>query len=372
MAVGVLVCSELVQAAEVHIIAAYRDGKLQINAPAAPYCDLWPELCSAGRTVMLPITYRKTLDPRGGQRDRFYINSRTRQTGMLSGPTGDQYPFDFEFQAYGLSVRTSRTSDNPVYFSFYGACSMLRRSSQITSWAQIVLRVDGNGSACYADRGSQTYIYSLEAKEIGAAYQLDLPVLSQMKPGRYLGRVSYSVGSAGDIDLGNSVTIDDTVLDVWVELTITRDIQVEFPPGTDRAVLEPPGGWRTWIGGKPPRQLLRDIPFRISIEGPFSVYLNCEYAVTADRCGLRNEHGDQVAVATRLTLSNVNSGGSGAIKVTLPATEHDKRQFDPMQVLRNQPGKLHFSVEGDEVKRMIDNPGSTYQGQITVIFDARL
>ncbi|MBF8723381.1 hypothetical protein [Pseudomonas guariconensis] len=208
---------------------------------------------------------------------------------------------------------------------------------------------------------------------MGAAYQLAFSSLSTMKPGRYSGMLSYRVGDGAEIDLGARLTdISDTVLDVLVELTVKRDIRVAFAPGADRAVLEPPGGWHLWPGGEPPRQLARDLPFRMTIDGPFGVYLGCQYTLSAETCGLRNEQGDEVPVVTSMTLRGATYAGAGAVRVQLPTSESGKRVFDAPQPLLNQPGTVHVTVESAGVKSMFRYPGSTYQGQVLIVFDARL
>lgn len=368
-----LVYTGLSQAAQVHIKATYRNGKLQIDSPAAPYCKIWPDLCTTAQTLPIPINYTKSFDPRAGQRERLYLKPPPVRTGMLASETGgDAYPFEFNFLVFGMMVRAAYSRYNPAMFSFYG-CSPLRRQPPPFDgdWATVALQMRDSGAACYSDRGTFPSPYNVYVKEMGAAYQLVVPSLSSMKPGRYSATLSYRVDNGGDIDLGNNLkVINDTVLDVLLELTVKRDIHVAFPQGSDRAVLEPPGGWSRWSGGKPPKQLARDIPFRVTIDGPFAVYVKCQYTVSTDSCGLRNQYADEVPVSTRLTLRSATSGGSSAVKVILPTLEHDKRVLEPAQPLLYQPGTLHFSVESEGVEQMVKHPGSTYQGQVTVVFDA--
>ncbi|MFV3328345.1 hypothetical protein ACNFG0_17995 [Pseudomonas sp. NY15372] len=363
----------LAQAAQVHIKATYLNGQLQIQSQSAPYCTTWPELCRSVHTLPLPFTYTKHFDPNGAQTDRLFLKVPRSWAGTLTSDAGNTYPFDFKFQAFGLMVRSAYSKYNPVSFPFYGNCSVLRRRLPPVDgdWGAIALQFNGSGWPCYSDRSAFNSYYNVYVKEMGAAYLLGLPSLSSMKPGRYSGMLSLRVGEGGDLDLGRRLKdLNDTVLDISIELTVSRDISVEFPPGSERAILEPVGGWQIWSGGKPPKQLVRDLPFRISIDGPFGVYLKCQYTTAVDRCGLRNPRGDEVPVSTRLTLRSATSGGSSAVKVPLPTSEHDKRVLTPLQPLLNQPGTLHFSVESEEIKRMLENPGSTYQGQVTVVFDA--
>jgi len=38
----------------------------------------------------------------------------------------------------------------------------------------------------------------------------------------------------------------------------------------------------------------------------------------------------------------------------------------------NRPGQLHFQVAQDDMDGMLRYPGTTYTGQVTVVFDAEL
>jgi hypothetical protein len=46
--------------------------------------------------------------------------------------------------------------------------------------------------------------------------------------------------------------------------------------------------------------------------------------------------------------------------------------LEPQQLLANQAGQLHFQVGQAGVKEMVAHAGTTYQGQVTVVFDAEL
>lgn len=362
-------------AAEVRIMAKYRSGVLTIEAPAAAYCQRWPELCGAshplGQTLAIPVSYTKRYDASEARpdRDRLYVKMPGKRSGELLGATGGAHAFELEFLTIAQEVDVT-AAYNPVQFDVLGSCDLLRRSDR----HQIMMgvwQIRDSSQGCYSARG-QLVAFNISVANLGAAYRLLIPGLKTMKPGTYSGRISYRIGASGDIDFGNNVSASDGGLDIVLDLTIERDIQVDFPPGSDRAVLEPPGGWLRWAGSRSPDRLSRDIPLRVTSEGGFGVYLRCQYAPSVDNCGLRNAQGKEVLLFTRLSLPGATSGGDAAANVPLPADEHGMRVFDIAQPFVGRPGTLHFVIERDGVKAMLEDPGSTYQGQVTVIFDARI
>lgn len=70
----------------------------------------------------------------------------------------------------------------------------------------------------------------------------------------YRGSLTYTIGPGGDFDFGNNVTgLSGDTLVINFELDVQHAFIFEFPPGSERAVLEPKGGWQAWLdGGQPP------------------------------------------------------------------------------------------------------------------------
>lgn len=70
----------------------------------------------------------------------------------------------------------------------------------------------------------------------------------------YRGSLTYTIGPGGDFDFGNNVTgLSGDTLVINFELDVQHAFIFEFPPGSERAVLEPKGGWQAWLDGGQPR-----------------------------------------------------------------------------------------------------------------------
>jgi hypothetical protein len=210
--------------------------------------------------------------------------------------------------------------------------------------------------------------------DTSVAYAIDINPPFRMPSGIWRGSVTYSIGPGGDFDFGNDVTaLSGDSLTVNFVLDVEHAFIFEFPPGSDRAVLEPPGGWQGWLaGGKPPQRLARDLPFRVWSTGPFKVYKLCEhYADT--RCAIRNHTADQVPVEVAMSLpAGIEHQGARVQRLALPSGRLAALQFDAAMATLNRPGQLHFQVAQDDMDSMLRYPGTTYTGQVTVVFDAEL
>ena len=56
----------------------------------------------------------------------------------------------------------------------------------------------------------------------------------------------------------------------------------------------------------------------------------------------------------------------------LPTGRAAALQFEAVMPTINRPGQLHFEVGRADVPSMLAHAGSTYTGQVTVVFDAEL
>ncbi|NTY95363.1 hypothetical protein FCH83_26065 [Pseudomonas putida] len=209
---------------------------------------------------------------------------------------------------------------------------------------------------------------------MGVSYNLNMPAPFRMKTGIYRGSVTYSVGPGGDFDFGDGVTaLSANSVTINLVLDVQHAFFFDFPPGTDRAVLEPRDGWQNWLaGGSVPQRLYRDLPFRLSSSGPFKVYKMCQYVIGA-RCGIANEQGDQVPVLLSMSLPpGIKYRGQPVESLALPTGRAQALQFEAVQPTLNRPGQMHFEIAKEDVRRMLPNAGSVYTGLATVVFDAEL
>ncbi len=200
-----------------------------------------------------------------------------------------------------------------------------------------------------------------------------------MRAGIYEGQIQFSVGSngqPGDIGLGNGVSgSPPSTVTLNFVLDVRHALEVHFPANSDKVILEPPGGWMRWLNGGPaPEKLVRDLPFRITNTGPLSIYMECEHP-TARSCGIQNTRSSEIAaldVAVSLPGGIQLNNGQAVQRFPIPTGRARPLHVDAVTPVFNQPGALHFATAAGEAAEMVKNPGDTYRGNVTVVFDALL
>ena len=233
----------------------------------------------------------------------------------------------------------------------------------LTSW--IVLWGDVGGKSCYTGL-SVDGTSNIQAMFFG--FKITPPSPLKMPNGIYTGSIILSVGQNKDIDLGNGV-YEDNQLIIELTLKVQHQIKVEFPPGGDKVVLQPPGGWHDWIyRGKShiPPYLIAELPYRLWSSSDFNVWLNCQYAI-GEVCMLNNE---RLGMQVKLDVIYVNKS-----KEEFPLTHGVKKLFtagikDPYYI--NEERSIIFKVQKPVLALMMEYPGSTYKGNVTLIYDAAI
>lgn len=206
------------------------------------------------------------------------------------------------------------------------------------------------------------------------AYALKTPNPLSMSGGLYTGSHTYTIGPGMDFDLGDVVIPTDSQLTLNFTLSVEHTLKVDLPPGGNRVILQPQGGWQAWLNqGRRPTRLSRDQTFAISSSSRFKMNLECSLAI-GNTCGLRNDAGDEVPlhIAVSLPFGLNNPRGDSVNKQPLRLDGVGTELFQPTQYVNNRPGTLHFEVEKDDVSEMLKQPGSTYSGVATVIWDSEV
>jgi hypothetical protein len=320
--------------------------------------------------------YQANYGPNG-----FYIGMPSARTVNVTSDDGE-HSFDLGFNIIGASMRLwDREGDGPKEPASAGNPSNCNLGLKNThagnhSIMRMFLRRDGGeGVVACALHWVSTNNY--EMTEFDFTYKLTTPAPLAMRSGVYTGMTSFRVGGTGegaDFDLGNGVVLEDNVVNVHFQLNVQHAFQLDLPPGSDRAVLAPRGGWTQWTNhGIVPKALERELPFSISSSGQFSVSLRCQHPLPDGRCAIRNETVDapDAPLDIQLTLPGFRDASSGveAIGIPLTATMTPPVLTAGSFIIR-RPSRLHFGVNGEAVKTMLDHPGSHYRGDVTVIFDA--
>ena len=325
----------------------------------------------------LPIEFSKTsYNAAPDPRDQYYV--------AVPGPTTVRVQHDrsgeFEditvtFFAWNQRVISQPVKFNPVNSGNPPGCSGLTFPQLVGDYV-IMGWVTPVPCATSGAGANGTQVHS-QVDQVEAIIRVDTPTPYRMKQGMYRGTVSFTVGSGGQIDLGNAASVSrGATLEINFELEVQHALVVDFPPGSQLAVLEPPGGWSRWSGAGAgpfgsgrnlPPHLYVQHPFRIWSSGPFKVYTECERNMV-DRCGLRQRGGSgQVPFSVALSLPGaVTHNGQPVRNLRLPVGQANALQFDSSTVAYNQAGALRYEVEGAAVAAML--PGETYTGWVTIAF----
>ncbi|OEZ00669.1 MULTISPECIES: hypothetical protein [Stenotrophomonas] len=313
-------------------------------------------------------------------RNGFFIGMPAPRVVQVTSDDG-AHTFDLRLNIIGAAMRlTDLEQDGPPEPGPVAPrnCDLGLKNAGAGNYSvmRMFLRRDGGeGVAECALQYMQTNNYAMQ--EFDFTYKLITPAPLGMPSGIYTGTTTYRIGGTGegaDFDLGNGVTLEDNIINVHFSLTVQHAFQLDLPPGSDRAVLMPRGGWTQWSDyGIVPKSLEREVPFSVSSSGQFEVSLQCQHPTADGRCAIRNmtDTAHEVPLDIRLTMPGFRDAASGldAVDMSLTTTMVPP-VFTADTFIIRRPSKLHFGVHGEAVSEMLDNPGSHYRGDVTVIFDA--
>ncbi|WP_256659089.1 hypothetical protein [Pseudomonas sp. R4-39-08] len=215
---------------------------------------------------------------------------------------------------------------------------------------------------------------SLRFSTMEYAYEIRTPNPLGMSSGEYIGGITYSMGPGGDYDFGDVMAPSHDTITFNFTLNVQHDLKVEVPPGGNRIELVPQGGWQAWLNqGRKPSRLFRDQAFNISASSRFKMQLACE-RVIGDTCALKNGDDHEVPVDISVSLPHGLSRGDGAgvIRQPLLLSGAGTELFQPGFYVNRRPGTLHFEVKKEHADTMVARGGTTYSGQVTVVWDSEL
>lgn len=366
--------------ADVNITARYLNNKLENTTPLGGHCLLF--VCNNGRvSVSLPITYSREVVRYGLViEERFSLQLPPARTIRLTSDAGDEVELKFRTPNIAIRVRGERLSGTiPPNDGMTGGCiaaQTIPAEGNIYHGLWNVFNPDSPG-LCYTNRGAggSPTTFNLTMDNFSIGYELIVPQPLRARGGTYRGSIDYSVGEQGDFGLGTKVTnLSTSSVRINFELEVVQQLHLEFPANSDRVLLEAEGGWRRWLGGGPaPQRLSREMSFRLSSSGSLGVYMNCEHTL-GDACGIRNQrNGHTVPLAVLLTLPPSMQQASGAVqKVPIPVDSAMPLLLESDRPVSNQPARIRFETAPGAVAEMVANPGDTYQGNVTIVFDANL
>lgn len=185
-----------------------------------------------------------------------------------------------------------------------------------------------------------------------------------MENGTYKGSLTLSLGRNKDLDFGDA-TYSDSNVTIEFTLRVTHQLKLEFPAGSNKVILQPPKGWTPWINsGKTPPNFKAELPFKLWFSAPFDVSLSyCQYQNNG-QCQLKNIKNSH---KTNIEISYINGIGKS---ILLSTTKYHFTNTDGEYI--NVARKLLFEINKTNLTEMMKYPGSTYQGDVTIMFEAEI
>ncbi|WP_065258693.1 hypothetical protein [Pseudomonas bananamidigenes] len=219
-------------------------------------------------------------------------------------------------------------------------------------------------------------IPSMYFDTLNFAYELRTPNPLGMSSGLYTGSLSYSLGPGGDFQMGPMMVPDDNNLTLDFVLDVQHVLKVDIPPGGDKVVLEPPGGWQSWLDqGRHPVRLFRDQLFHISASSRFTMKLECEDRLN-NGCAVSDHQPPstyKAEVTVSVSLPDGMTDSSGRPVRNLPVTHVPTGVIHVGTYVDRKPGTLHFNMNAQHTKFVIDNYGDRpFKGNFTVIWDSEV
>lgn len=366
-------------------------NKFVNTTPVMGYCLILPGQCEANNysSVDFPIDFdaSKGLDPDEAQADKrkaayMLIPSSFRTVAITNDQTGARSEVQWRISGFGGRYILSSGSWHGHLWS----------STWVTAPSPCTYGGVGSGNATFYDyfwkvpQSATTACVKMPKVEIPApfryrnmniSYEMRTPNPLAMEMGTYSGSITYGIGPGQDFDFGDIMVPSDDHITFNFKLSVNHLLNVEFPPGASRVVLQPEGGWQGWLNtGRLPPSLFANHDFKMSSSGRFKVYLECQYVV-ADTCGIRplTQELPAVGVAIQLTLPAgivIDSEGQPAHRVTLSSGENRAVVFSTQSSQFSRKATLHYVVPGVTTAVMLKHPGTTYTGSATIIFDANI
>lgn len=229
--------------------------------------------------------------------------------------------------------------------------------------------VQKNGGLCNSRGWSASFpTEDILVTDLHLVYDLTPPDPLLMENGLYQGVLRLYLGSEKDIDLGAG-PYGVTYIDFKFNFTVKHQIKVDFPAGSGNVILTPPGGWGEGLYGRgkhTPDSLENTLPARIWSASPYNIYLKCQYInSTGNSCQIKNRRYDHKASVQVYGTDNDN-------RSWLLRPDASRHFNISSSIILDASRPFKFKVLKADVAEMMDYPGSTYKGNITLVIDAKI
>ncbi|MCP1472497.1 hypothetical protein ABIA54_003420 [Pseudomonas sp. EB276 TE3739] len=358
------------------------------QTPNTGYCAAAPSECADNGmfSIQFPIRFASTRSLQPGDAVAVKAPANWRQLTVTNAETQETETVEIRIIGIGSTFVLSDTAANLVGVSdpLEGHQKLWTGSSWVYAPAPCLYSGVGYFSPDYyrffwkapvetaCTKVAAFSIPSMYFNNLDFAYELRTPNPLGMSSGLYTGSLAYSIGNGGDFDLGPLMAPDDGSLNLDFVLDVQHTLKVDLPPGGNKVLLEPEGGWMRWVdSGRPPTRIFRDQLFYISASSRFKVMILCD-STGGSRCKLRSPRGNVTEVETYLTLPNGIDGPLGGTASQLKLLYNTwVGPFQPGFYVDRKAGSLRFEMPRDAIDFLL-RPGftDTLSGNIAVIWDS--
>ncbi|MDR6959040.1 hypothetical protein J2W43_003027 [Pseudomonas brassicacearum] len=376
------------------------DNKFVNTTPLSGYCFYYPERCAAANmfSLNIPLAFQSSSaiqanhsDSRQGAMLKVPANWRTMQvihsgTGEIEevsvrivGLGGSYILSESAIDLVGGGVNIVRAHDMLWEGRHWGSAPQPCQSTSVGGYGGQVryefFWMTPQEAACA--KQAKYLIPGLRYAYMSFAYELRTPNPLKMSAGHYTGAINYTVGPGQDFDMGDVLLPDDPSLTLNFNLEVQHTLKVEVPPGGNKIVLEPQGGWQAWLNqGQKPTRLFRDQTFHLWASSRFKMRLECQFADAGDNTCLlwAPSSGYLIPVDISVTLPNglTDAAGQPVNRRRLYLDGSGTELFQPGHYVDRKPGTLHFEVGRSQVEEMLAGEAKHYSGNVTVIWDSEV
>lgn len=330
------------------------------------------------QAVVIQTTIHRTVKNNGNLRDAITYQKFTgKKTVELVNEHGDRKTLSFILTNIGGShngniLDVASLTGSKWLETVSGDCKLRLGTWASYYWLEYFFDINKSsqmmGGICYNNNFKKDFV-SAETymRRFYIGYRLAPPDPLKMQNGTYKGSLTLTVGANQDLDFGNG-NYSDSTLTVNFSLKVQHQIKVEFPAGSDKVVLQPPGGWHDWIyrgESHQPPYLIAELPYRLWSSSDYKVWLNCQYS-EGDSCMLNSE---KLRMQVLLDVIYVNKAKK-EIALKHGITQSFTTNIDGPYI--NEVRSIIFKVRKPVLALMMEHPGSTYKGNVTLIYDAAI
>ncbi|WP_339505372.1 hypothetical protein [Pseudomonas sp. RL_105y_Pfl2_101] len=367
------------------------------TTPVSGYCASHPNECGTARmfSIRLPIK-SNSISPiqanhgENRQGAMFKVPAAWRSTQVTHSGTGETEIVEVRFSGIGSRYRIPGGVVDLVGGGVEPGTAH-RRLWRGSSWVNAPTPCRYSGVGFYSATDYEFFwkapteeacakpalylIPSMSYTHLDFAYELRTPNPLKMSSGQYTGTLTYTVGPGQDLDLGDVMIPNDSIITLNLKLDVEHTLKVDVPPGGNRVELVPQEGWQSWLNsGRKPTRLFRDQRFHISASSRFKMGLECQY-ISGNTCAVSETgSGHQVSVNVSVTLPEGLTDGANQPVNRRPLL-HDgsgTELFQPGYYVDRKSAMLHFEVGSNGVEQMLDHGAKAYTGNVTVIWDSEV